>query len=259
VVVNDGSTDGSGAVIDGYAAKDPRVIAIHQPNAGEAGARNRALRACRSEWLAFLDSDDLWYPQTLQHFSDHITARPEATFIHGYRHRLNDDGSITESSGEFQDRVTGAAELFGRMFLSCLCVCCRRELVEKVGGYDTTLTISPDYDLYLRMSRHTKFWPMGKPTGLRRRHETNISRASGRNRMTHAQILERFVNDTGGRDLLPPNLIAHRLSRVYFTAGREFMREKNNTDAVTALERSLTRQWTLRASLLLAAARLLYR
>ncbi|MCX7826323.1 MAG: hypothetical protein N2689_12310, partial [Verrucomicrobiae bacterium] len=213
--------------------------------------------ACRAGWLAFLDSDDLWYPQALQHFRDYIAAHPEATFIHGYRHRLNDDGSITESPGEFQDRVTGAVELFGRMFLSCLCVCCRRELVEKAGGYDTTLTISPDYDLYLRMSRYTKFWPLNKPTGLRRRHKTNISRASGRNRMTHAQILERFVNDAGGRDLLPPDLVAERLSRVYLTAAREFIREKNYADAITALERSQARRRTLRASLLLAVAKML--
>jgi len=235
VVVDDGSTDGSGAIVDGYAVQDPRIVVIHQANGGEGAARNRALAAARAPWLAFLDSDDLWYPETLQHYADFIAAHPEATFLYGRRHRLNDDGSVEKPPGEFQDRVTGAPELFGRMHLSCLCVCFRKELAERVGGYDPRLRTGTDYDLYLRLSRHTRFWPIGCATGLRRRHGANISQCSGRTRMTEAELLERFVNEFGGRQMLPPALIARRLSRVYFTAGREFLREGNIGQAVEAL------------------------
>lgn len=58
ILVDDGSTDGSGKLCDEYAAKDKRIIVIHQGNAGQAAARNRALDVMSGEWCAFVDSDD---------------------------------------------------------------------------------------------------------------------------------------------------------------------------------------------------------
>ena len=59
ICVDDGSTDGSGAILDEYAAKDSRFKVIHQTNAGVSAARNRALDEANGEWLTFLDADDL--------------------------------------------------------------------------------------------------------------------------------------------------------------------------------------------------------
>ena len=59
ICVDDGSTDGSGAILDKYAARDGRFRVIHQSNAGVGAARNAALDAARGEWLFFLDSDDV--------------------------------------------------------------------------------------------------------------------------------------------------------------------------------------------------------
>ena len=58
VLVDDGSTDGSGAVCDMLAAQYPQVRAVHQPNAGASGARNRGIREARGRWLLFVDADD---------------------------------------------------------------------------------------------------------------------------------------------------------------------------------------------------------
>lgn len=66
VAIDDGSTDGSGLLLDQFAQADGRVVVIHQPNAGVAAARNAALEAATGDYVAFLDADDWWHPQKLE-------------------------------------------------------------------------------------------------------------------------------------------------------------------------------------------------
>ena len=58
ICVDDGSTDGSGKILDEYAEKDSRFVVIHKDNGGVSSARNAGLDVARGEWLAFVDSDD---------------------------------------------------------------------------------------------------------------------------------------------------------------------------------------------------------
>ncbi len=225
-LVDDGSTDGSGKLLDDLAATDRRITAIHQPNGGPAAARNTALASTSAPWLTYIDSDDVWLPETLQNYADFIAAHPDVQFIYGYRHRLSDDGTVTELAGEFQDRPTGPNELFGRMYLSHLCVCYRRELIDCAGGYDEDLRTCEDYELYLRFSLLCPLVPLGKPTGLRRRHATNISRQSGHSRLLQAKILQRFIDRQGGADAVDAGVVRRRLGKLYYAAGRQYFKAR---------------------------------
>lgn len=66
ILVDDGSTDGSPAICDGYAQADPRVIVVHQANTGICGARNKGMQLAGGEYLAFSDHDDVWLPALLE-------------------------------------------------------------------------------------------------------------------------------------------------------------------------------------------------
>ena len=66
VLVDDGSTDGSGALCDALASEDPRFRVVHQPNGGLSAARNAGIEAARGELLAFVDSDDALLPDALR-------------------------------------------------------------------------------------------------------------------------------------------------------------------------------------------------
>jgi len=257
IVIDDGSSDGSGEIAEEFAARDRRIRVLHQVNAGPAAARNAGIRAAQGEWLAYLDSDDLWYPQTLANYGDAIAARPAALFFYGYRHRLNPDGSLTELPGEFQQHATGTREIFQRMYLSHMCVCYRRGLMDRAGPYDESLRSCEDYELYLRMSLHTTFEPLGRATGLRRRHGRNISRRSGFSRFQEAEVLRRFVEKQGGRQVLPQELISARLGRLYLAAGREYLRGGCFRQAGTALKQSGRWRRSSGAVVLRIAARLL--
>jgi len=237
VILDDGSTDASGQIADEFARQDPRVVVLHRPNAGVRAARNAIVAVARGEWMTWLDSDDVWFKDTLRHYADYIDAHGDVQFLYGYRHKLSEGGRIDEARGEFQDRPTGAAELFGRMYLSHLCVCYRRELLQKVGGYDVATLNADDYDVYLRMSLHCRFEPIGAATGLRRRHPGCMSVVSGRSRMFEAEVLRRFIEQRGGDKLVEPDAVRRRLSRLYYSAAKEYMKRRHYRRALEVLSR----------------------
>ena len=76
VMVDDGSTDGTGAVCDAYAAKDPRFRAIHKENGGVSSARNAGLEAARAENILFLDGDDAFEPFALAWLAARLAEYP---------------------------------------------------------------------------------------------------------------------------------------------------------------------------------------
>ena len=85
ICVDDGSTDGSGAILDEYAAKDKRFRVIHQANAGVSAARNEALNVVRSEWFLYLDGDDILREDGLELFLPYIkTGDCDGVLVHPY-------------------------------------------------------------------------------------------------------------------------------------------------------------------------------
>lgn len=81
--INDGSPDGSGAILDEYARKDARFTAIHQENRGVSAARNAGLSRARGTWTAFVDGDDSVEPDMLACLHESVLRTPEAT-LHCY-------------------------------------------------------------------------------------------------------------------------------------------------------------------------------
>ncbi len=85
ILVDDGSTDESGGILDAYAAKDPRIRVIHQANGGVTRARFSGLRAAKGEWIGFVDGDDYIEPDMYRHLLDNA-QKYDARISHcGYR------------------------------------------------------------------------------------------------------------------------------------------------------------------------------
>lgn len=84
ICVDDGSTDGCGAILDSYAAADPRFKVIHQKNGGLSDARNTGMAASDADYLMFVDSDDFIHPQTLE-IALGLAERDGADVVSWYR------------------------------------------------------------------------------------------------------------------------------------------------------------------------------
>lgn len=98
ILVDDGSPDGCPAIVDEYAKRDPRVVAIHQPNGGVSFSRNKALSIAKGEYISFIDPDDLFYSGSV--LEDlYKTAVNNNCLVAGGKVLLFNDGEDPYTSG----------------------------------------------------------------------------------------------------------------------------------------------------------------
>ncbi|MGN0343231.1 MAG: glycosyltransferase family 2 protein [Roseburia sp.] len=97
IVINDGSTDGTGQVLESYAAgrKDSRLHVIHQENAGQSVAKNKGMDLAQGNFYTFVDADDYVKPDYLRQLYDAIVSQQADISVCGFE-RVNDEGQILE-------------------------------------------------------------------------------------------------------------------------------------------------------------------
>lgn len=99
ILVDDGSTDSSGRICDEYASRDARIHVIHAVNGGAATARNTGLDVATGDYIAFLDGDDWWEPNTLQTCGSYLDAHPEVEVVGiGIVEEFSDGSSVNYAS-----------------------------------------------------------------------------------------------------------------------------------------------------------------
>ncbi len=156
IVIDDGSTDATCDVVESFAIAHTElsVRLLREPHRGPGAARNAGVRAAGSDWIAFLDSDDLWHPEKLEKMMGAIQAHPEANFYcHNETIRFLDGTErVTDYGVGFSFGKPIPKQLYRRNYFSTSAVVCRRDLVLRWGGFDETLTSAQDYELWLRMS-----------------------------------------------------------------------------------------------------------
>lgn len=175
VVVDDGSSDGTAAALTSAFGDTIRVVCTE--NRGVAAARNRGVAATRGDWIAFLDSDDLWLPEKIAAQLTFFTLRPDADICQTQEIwvrngvRLNPCAHHRKPSGDI------FAPSLHRCLVSPSAVMMRRRLYERAGGFDESLPACEDYDLWLRIARHTPVWVVDRPLVIKRGgHVDQLSR-----------------------------------------------------------------------------------
>lgn len=176
IVVDDGSTDETRGRLRQYGA---RLTVLPQCRRGVAAARNLGAGRASGKYLAFLDSDDLWRPRKLERQLEFMERRPEVQICqtdeiwirNGVR--VNPRDRHRKPSG---DIFRASLEL---CLVSPSAVMMWRELFERVGGFDESLPVCEDYDLWLRISRDTRV-PLIPEALVTRRggHAGQLSRAT---------------------------------------------------------------------------------
>ena len=197
IVVDDGSSDATAAIAEGYAARDPRFRLALQSNSGVSAARNLGAAQAhpQSKLLIFLDADDVWEPGALSVLREALDAHPDAPAAYGLARYIGSRGEPIEPGvceghqtfrlGLERGRVimwppgrptTFAVEAVMERVMTCGTVLMRRDAFGRAGGFDPSLRMWEDWDFWLRLTRtgggliFTETLVLGY-----RRHDGNVS------------------------------------------------------------------------------------
>lgn len=157
LILNDGSSDASADIIDSYAARDPRIRAIHRENCGLIFSLNQLVEESKAPLIARMDADDICMPERFAKQMAFMAANPDYGVVGTWTSDIDEHGDRFHISGA--DHPTDHDAFLASIDTSMMChpsVIMRRDLVRSVGGYHDAFTHCEDYDLWLRLASVTK-------------------------------------------------------------------------------------------------------
>ena len=176
LIVNDGSTDGSPAIIDRYAASDARIRAIHQSNSGLIASLNRMIDEARGTLIARMDGDDIALPERFARQVAFLDAHPDIGVLGTGCVTIDTLGQPgARTFDNVLDHADIVADLKNGPALCHPSVMMRRDAVCAVGGYHRAYRHCEDYDLWLRMSEHVRMANLPDRLLKYRQSETQVS------------------------------------------------------------------------------------
>jgi glycosyltransferase involved in cell wall biosynthesis len=181
IIVDDCSSDGSLELARDLARGDSRIITLAMPcNGGPAAARNRAIQEAQGEWLGVLDSDDVAFPGRFAEQFRRIDREPELVALATDSISINAKGETLRLHRYPNQHEKLVRNLYsGRAFPPHSSMVYKKEVVERLGGFNIRFKRSQDYDLWLRLSECGRIASVPEPLVKIRKHSSNISDSAG--------------------------------------------------------------------------------
>lgn len=240
VVVDDGSTDETREIVTAYGN---RVRYLWQPSAGNpCAARNRGIGATMSEFLVFLDSDDLLLPDKVERQVAYLDAHPNCDLVFGDCLILDEHGKEIPGATVYTETGwtggTGLSDLLCGNFIAVNAPLVRRSALERVGLFDPEVR-PEDYDLWLRIAATGKIAGTDDTVGKIRRGPARRSAQQTEIIRGHLRVLanlrERYP------EAVEQNRAAYRrrLSQVHLSLGIMLHRRGERSRALAAYRSAL--------------------
>jgi glycosyltransferase involved in cell wall biosynthesis len=152
IIINDGSTDGTAAMLDSYARSDPRVRVYHEEHKGAVESLNRGCGLARGKYIALMDQDDVSMPNRLERQIGFLEKHEKVGLLGGAFEGINDQGRwVYLEQPPLEDESIRAAF---RSFSFPIChpaVLMRKQAFDATGGYRAPFPPAEDYDLFYRI------------------------------------------------------------------------------------------------------------
>jgi glycosyltransferase involved in cell wall biosynthesis len=177
IIIDDGSTDKSAEIIQELRNKDQRVIYSYQTNQGPGAARNKGIELANGEYISFIDSDDIWFPDKIEQQLEILKSDNDLVVYGGSKYIW--EGSNKNRTVNYinfntkEDFLSYLAYLPSNRIAFTCAVICHRKCLDKVGNFNTSLSNAEDLDLWLRLAVHYRFFALQRPVFYRRKHDDN--------------------------------------------------------------------------------------
>jgi glycosyltransferase involved in cell wall biosynthesis len=179
IVIDDGSSDNTSDVV----SKFPNIKYLYQENKKIAAARNAGMKIAKGEYIAFLDSDDLWAPAHLESSVNIFDKMPEVGLVGGAHAYFTNNGKIIKAVVQ---STAPKGDILKEMFLKntpfqTSTSLIRRDLLNKVGLFDADIgcfkngKVGEDYEYFCRIASHTKMAYIKEILVFYRSHDDNIT------------------------------------------------------------------------------------
>ncbi len=190
ILINDKSTDSSGAILQDYAQKDKRVVILeNEENMGLTKSLNKGLAIAKGEYIARMDADDISVPERFALQVKYLDEHPDYSFVSCIGRYIDENGKpeqlrlFPETNEEIYAMMPKVDAVMhpGVMF--------RREDIAKIGNYCEDFRVVQDYDLWFRgMAAGYKFYNIQQPLVLFRRNDSYNTRKSKAYRMVDYRV-----------------------------------------------------------------------
>jgi glycosyltransferase involved in cell wall biosynthesis len=205
VIVDDGSTDGTTAIIDRFVREHIGIKSFYRSNHGLPASRNFAFAQARGEWIAIIDQDDLCYPTRLERQMEVARSYPTAGLVFCNTHYINEfDDVIGEHMSRFKlpesfiPKGLAANLLLGQgCYIDSESCFISRETVRSLGSLDETLRYACDYEYFVRAGFEVDFAYSSDILAAWRIHANQATKKDGRKFIEMYSIYKRFVWSRG--------------------------------------------------------------
>jgi glycosyltransferase involved in cell wall biosynthesis len=238
VVVDDGSTDGTGEWLEGQ--QDLRTV--KQANSGIAASRNRGASEARGSWLAFLDHDDLWAPDKLRVQMEFIGDNQDVGLIAARHVRLGTRYRSPKKPSWIKGDLL--VKVFSESFIHTSSVVIRRDVFDAIGGFPTQYRFADEFDVWLRIARDYPVAYVDAPLVFIRFYESNTSHNRIGVRTDTYDILQNHYDPKR----IPLKVFRRTMSDHDISFGRAYLKAGDIDAALSWFWKSVTRTpWRMRS------------
>tara|TARA_B100000886_G_scaffold340385_1_gene309620 strand:+ start:15223 stop:16008 length:786 start_codon:yes stop_codon:yes gene_type:complete len=191
IISDDGSTDNTLDVIEDYLRSHCKKLnykIVKNSHKGPGAARNSGIRSSTCKWIAFLDSDDIWYPNKISHIHEIMSENEDVNFI--CHNEIHVSKGKNKHAVDYSKKFKADRPLFEQLYISNLfstsAVVCKKDLLINHGMFDESLMSAQDYDLWLRLAPNIRVHFVKKILGEYTIRSGNI---------TSSSIINRFRNE----------------------------------------------------------------
>jgi len=205
IVVDDGSTEPVAPVIAGM---EKPVRCIRVENGGVARARNIGIQNASGKYIALLDADDLWFPRKIEVQMKTVDANKDVDLVYTGAVYIDRDGRYMGKMGQKIQRVSHNPFkdllVVGNIVGTPSTVLAKKACFQQLGGFDVSLSVSADWDMWIRFSRHYRFILVDESLASYRIHGDNMHLNMVALERDITSVLNKHFNSRETREELAP-------------------------------------------------------